>query len=60
MVTEVSSKQQLETLASELRTKSSQLSSYIISIMSMLNCVSYYDGINITKAANPLANNYLH
>ena len=57
MVTEVSSKQQLETLASELRTKSSQLSSDISSIMSMLNGVSDYDGINITQAANTLANN---
>lgn len=57
MVTEVSSKQQLETLASELRTKSSQLSSDISSIMTMLNGVSDYDGINITQAANTLANN---
>ena len=57
MVTEVSSKQQLETLASELRTKSSQLSGDISSIMSMLNGVSDYDGINITQAANTLANN---
>lgn len=57
MVTEVSSKQQLETLASELRTKSSQLSSDISSIMSMLNGVSDYDGINITQAATTIANN---
>ena len=57
MVTEVASKQQLESLASELRSKSTQLGSDVSSIMTMLNGVSDYDGINITQAANTISNN---
>lgn len=57
MITEVTSKQQLEALTTELRNKSTQLGDDVSNIMSVLNGISDYDGISISQAANTLANN---
>ena len=57
MITEITSKQQLESIALALRNNSNQLGTDVSSIISTLNGVSDYDGINITQVANTLANN---
>lgn len=57
MITEVSSKQQLEAIALELRNKFNQLGTDVSSIISTINGVSDYDGINISQASSTLANN---
>lgn len=57
MVTEVTSKDALESLASKLREEATQLATDCASINGYLSSASDYDGINISAAANAIADN---